>query len=252
MRILFLDILTDQPSFRASAEQDILGNSYSELFRTALKHPTNNWASIDASRDPFPPLADFDALIIGGSMENAVPEEEKPWMQQTYQHIRNAIDAKKPLFGVCGGLQFTVRALGGMVTKNTMGRNFGLSKTVLTDAGRRDPLLSRYGEEAHVLASHRYRAQELPADCELLSSAEKSPFDAIAYQSHVRLTQFHPEFTPEIVARLAEVHRKDLVQDGYVSEAEFDGFVAQTRALQPTGYTLLSSIVPFFEMASHS
>lgn len=252
MRILFLDILTDQPTFREEAEREILQGTYSELFRTSLGHPSNQWATVDASRTPFPPLSSFDGLIISGSMENAVPDQEKPWMNQTYQHIRETIEAKKPVFGVCGGLQFTVRALGGMVMKNPVGRNFGLSNTTLTEAGQRDPLLSKYGNEADVLASHSYRASDLPAGCQLLSSAAKSPFDAIGYQSHVRLVQFHPEFTPEIISRLAHVHRTTLIQDGHVSEADFEEYVAKTRDLRHTGHELLSSIVPFFEEVTKS
>lgn len=247
MRILFLDILTDQPAFREEAERDILHGTYSELFRTGLGSTPDTWATVDASRDPFPSLSSFDGLVIGGSMENAVLGQEKPWMQQTYQHIRETIEAKKPVFGVCGGLQFTVRALGGMVIKNPMGRNFGLSSTKLTEAGRRDPLLSKYGNGADVLASHSYRAADLPAGCHLLSSAPKSPFDAIGYQSHVRLVQFHPEFTPEIVSRLAHVHRTTLIEDGHVSEEGFADYIAKTRDLRHTGHELLSSIVPFFE-----
>ena len=247
MRILFLDILTDQPELRTLAERDIMRTSYSELFRQGMGHPRERWSSHDASKGTFPALSEFDALVISGSMENAVPDQEKPWMHQTYAFIRRAVDQKKPVFGVCGGLQFTVRALGGTIIRSPLGRNFGLSTTTLTEQGRRDPLLATYGTEAQVFVSHSYRAFDLPAGCQLLSSSAKCPFDAIGYQSHVRLLQFHPEFTPEIITGLAELHRETLIQDGHTTQEEFPRYLERTRALRHTGHTLLASIAPFFE-----
>jgi GMP synthase (glutamine-hydrolysing) len=250
MRILFLDILTDQPKLRELAERDIMRTSYSELFRQGMEHPSEQWSSIDASKGIFPALSEFEALVISGSMENAVPEQEKPWMHQTYAFIRDAIEQKKPLLGVCGGLQFTIRALGGTIIQSPIGRNFGLSTTTLTDAGQNDPLLATYGKEARVFVSHSYRASDLPEGCQLLSSSAKCPFDAIGYQSHVRLLQFHPEFTSEIIAGLAELHRETLIRDGYTSEEGFSTYLEETRALRHTGHTLLGSVVPFFKNVS--
>lgn len=247
MKILFLDILTDQPKLRALAEETIMRTSYSELFRQGVGHPEEDWRSHDASQGMFPTLSEFDALMISGSMENAVADQEKPWMHQTYAFIRSAIDQKKPVFGVCGGLQFTIRALGGTITRSPLGRNFGLSTTTLTEEGRRDTLLATYGNEAQVFVSHSYRVSDLPAGCQLLSTSAKCPFDAIGYQSHVRLLQFHPEFTPEIITGLAELHRETLIRDGYSSEENFAQYLEETRALRHTGHTLLTSIIPFFE-----
>ncbi len=248
MRILFLDILTDDPRLRAIAEQDIMKMSYSELFRKGFGHADDLWTVVDASRDVLPSLLSFDALVISGSMENAIKDQEKPWMHRTYDFIRDVIQANIPVFGVCGGLQFTVRSLGGEVIRNTSGRNFGLSHTKLTDDGKKDPLLSTYEDSAQVFVSHSYRAADLPTNCQLLSQSEKCPFDAIGYGSHVRLLQFHPEFNAEIIAGLAELHKETLVKEGHASESGFADYVARTRQLQGTGHRLLGSVVPFFEL----
>lgn len=247
MRILFLDILTDDPKLRMLAEQDIMKMRYSELFRKGFGHADDLWTTVDASQDVFPSLLSFDALVISGSMENAIKGQEKPWMYRTYDFIRDVVRANIPVLGVCGGLQFTVRSLGGEVIRNTAGRNFGLSHTKLTDDGKKDALLSTYEDSAHVFVSHSYRAADLPMNCQLLAQSEECPFDAIGYGQHVRLLQFHPEFTAEILAGLAELHKETLVKEGHASESGFADYVAQTYQLQGTGHRLLGSIVPFFQ-----
>ena len=195
MKILFLDILTGDRKLREFSNKKIhKGSNCSEAMRKAFGLRPEEWESVDAAFEPLPKdIAEYPAIVIGGSYEDPVMGREKPWMRRTYPLIKKIIKKQIPLLGICGGLQFTVRTFGGKIIDNPKGREFGTIKVRLTQAGQNDTLFHGIPKNFFAQSSHRCVAKNLKPSWELLGSSELCRFQAIAIGSHIRLLQFHPE-----------------------------------------------------------
>ncbi|MBI5732782.1 type 1 glutamine amidotransferase [Candidatus Jorgensenbacteria bacterium] len=216
-KILFLDILTADKRLRQRVEKDF-GAPYSEESRRALGLSKIQFISVDASKGEFPDLKDYDGVIISGSAEDPVRGQEKQWMKQAYRFILEIIKAKKPLLGICGGLQFTVRALGGKIVYNPRGRNFGTTLITLTAAGQKDNLFKGLPRITKVQSNHSCIISKLKRGWKVLAFSEMTPFETVALGSKVRLVQFHPERSLEnmqVVAKPSEFKRlSDAIRTG--------------------------------------
>ena len=192
-KILFLDILTDNKYLRKEIEQKVYGGkTYAEEMRQAFGLKSSQFISKDASRGKLPNPKDYLAIVMGGSVKDPVKRQEKPWMFRVYKLIKLAQRQNVPILGICGGLQFTVKALGGTVIYNPKGRNFESAPTRLTNYGKRDALFKSLSSKITVQSSHKCIARGLRPGWRLLASSVKSPFDAIAIGDKIRLVQFHP------------------------------------------------------------
>ena len=105
-KILFLDILADNPWRRQELESPYGGLSYPEHFRQFTGIAKNQFISIDAFGEKLPDPAKFRAIILGGSGKDPVKKQESPWILETYKFIRKTADKNIPILGICGGLQF--------------------------------------------------------------------------------------------------------------------------------------------------
>lgn len=236
--ILFLDILTDDKKLRKIIDAKVYGGkSYSEDMRETFGLRKDEWVWIDASKGKFPKsLSGFDAIVIGGSTEDPVKGKEKAWMEKTYPFIRRVIKNEMPLLGICGGLQFVVRALGGNVTLNPKGREFGNTDIALTKAGRSDRIFKGLPDRFMVQSSHKYRAEKLGIGWKLLGSSPACRFQAIAIGDHIRLVQFHPEMKKRQIKEIAKLREKAFIEEGLVKNAkEFGAFLVSFKDTSRVG-----------------
>lgn len=68
--------------------------------------------------DALPALQDLDALVVLGGPMNIYEHEAHPWLVAEKQLIRAALDAGRPVLGICLGAQLMADVLGGPVTRN--------------------------------------------------------------------------------------------------------------------------------------
>jgi len=214
MRILFLDILTDDQKLRSEINKKIYkGKSYSEAVRTTFNFDKKGWAYCDASKTDFPKsLKRFDAVVIGGSTKDPLSGQEETWMKKTYLFIRRLIKNKKPILGICGGLQFVARALGKKVILNPRGKEFGAISVRITKEGREDPLFKNLPRSISVYSSHKCTIESFDKKWALLASSKTCGFQSFAVGDRIRLTQFHPEMSTKHIRALAKMRRQTLNQ----------------------------------------
>ena len=68
--------------------------------------------------DPYPPLSDFEALIIMGGPMGAGDDQIYPWLKSEKAYIWKAIQKNKIVVGVCLGAQLIAVVLGAKVYPN--------------------------------------------------------------------------------------------------------------------------------------
>ncbi len=246
LRILFLDILTDNKELKKDIEKKVYGgNTYAKEMMGVFDLDKKQFITIDASRGKLPNPTKYSAVIMGGSVKDPIKGQEKLWMKKVYKFIKKASSQKIPILGICGGLQFTVRALGGEVIYNPKGRNFGNSTTKLTRDGKQDLLFRGLPGKIIVQSSHKCIAKNLKPEWKLLASSDKSPFDAIAIGDNIRLVQFHPEMLTRHIKALAKMRKKALVEEGFTPK-EFTKFLKSIKDTSKVGRMIAGNFIKYF------
>lgn len=121
-------------------------------------------------------------ILSGGP--NSVYEPGAP------QLPNSVLDAKRPVLGICYGMQLLTQALGGQVAAATE-REYGPA-TITHEA--RSPLLDGLPPELRVWMSHGDRIEALPRGFRSLAQSANSPHAAIGdVERRVYGVQFHPE-----------------------------------------------------------
>ena len=245
LKILFYDILTGDAAVRSAIEEKVYGGStYSESMRVAFGLKSGAWQVVDASRNANPSLSGIEAVVMGGSVEDPIEGAEKPWMEGAYQFIRNCAQKKIPMLGICGGLQFTVRALGGTVIYNPRGREFGSVVVTLNRKGMSDGLFRGLKNNIVVQESHKCMASGLKPEWELLGSSKLCEFQAIAIGDRIRLLQFHPEMSATQLKIIARMRKETLLKEGFVkNEPAYKKFLLSVRRTRKIGKKILENFL---------
>src|SRR3989344_424088 len=196
IKILFLDIFTDNEKFRKEIEEKVYkGRTLSEHIRSVFGLDKNEWLKLDASKGQFQnKYLKVDAIVIGGSAKDPVKGQERGWMRKTYKFIRQAVRKNIPILGICGGLQFVVRALGGEIIYNPKGKEFG---AITINIIKQDPLFKGLKKNFVIPSNHRCMVGKFNYDAKLLASSKMCAIQALAIGDKIRLVQFHPERTKE-------------------------------------------------------
>lgn len=148
--------------------------------------------------EPLPAPDASCVAIITGSW--AMVSERLPWSEATAQWIREAMAIDMPLFGVCYGHQLMAHALGGRVDYHPAGRELGCETVHLLPAAEDDPLLGQWPARFVAHLTHEQTVLELPPGAVVLARSDHDPHQVVRYGRNALSTQFHPEFTPELLA----------------------------------------------------
>ncbi len=247
MKILFLDILTDNEKLRTELNHEIYQDaSYGERIRQWLNLEKKELDVMYAHQDTMPFPKQYDGIIIGGSVKDPLKRLHTPWMRRTYRFIRRAHKAHTPLLGICGGLQFVVHALGGEVIRNPLGRNLGNYTAQLTNEGKSDPLFYGLPSSFEVILSHKCIAKRLERGWKLLSFSKRSPYNAIAIGNTVRLVQFHPEKTARMVRNLARYRKQMLIDENFATEKTFPRLIASIHGTNRVSKKIGKNFLKYF------
>lgn len=162
---------------------------------------------LDARKQELPE-PDWAGVIITGSPASAYDGDA--WIARSEDFLRRAAERAVPLYGVCFGHQLLAQTFGGKVEKCRHGWELGTATLTLTPEGRGDSLFSDVPESFPAQQSHGDVVTELPPRAVPLAQNDHWSYQAFKLGDHIWGTQFHPEFTPEIITNLIHVLASEL------------------------------------------
>ena len=245
-KILFLDIFTDNTKFKKMIERTVYnGGTYSEHVRKMFGLNKNQWLKLDASKGKFPEkFLNVSGVVIGGSSKDPIIGQEADWMFETYKFINRVIKKNLPILGICGGLQFVVKALGGEIIYNPKGKEFG---AIAVHIKKSDPLFRSLSKSFIVPSNHKCMVGKFNGKAKLLASSKMCSIQALAIGDKIRLVQFHPERTKEQNMALAELTRDHLVEDGVIkNKEEYPKFLESLNNNSDAGKIILGNFLNHF------
>jgi GMP synthase (glutamine-hydrolysing) len=139
-----------------------------------------------------PDLSEVDGVVVGGSTAGVYEEDENRWMREQKELIRELVERRVPVLGICFGHQIVNDALGGTVEYSGVRR----AELVSANLGD-DPLFDGVSDVVPVL--HSDFVTETGEGMEVVGTAEY--YDSFATRHRdapVWTVQYHPEFTPNV------------------------------------------------------
>ncbi len=146
-----------------------------------------------------PDMSSYHGLIVLGGPMNCDQSSRYPHLDTEVQVIRQAIDAGKPVLGICLGSQLLARALGAKVHKNPV-KEIGWYDLYPTTAGAQDPLFRNFGKQQKIFQWHG-DTFDIPEHAVCLASSPNCTNQAFRYGDNVYGLQFHLEVDEPLVNR---------------------------------------------------
>lgn len=199
-------------------------------FRLGLRLPGPRVRIVDVEQgDPLPDPGECAGAVITGSA--SMVTERLPWSERTAGWIRDAMDVDMPLLGVCYGHQLISHALGGRVDYLPGGREMGtVSLTTTGEHAGKDMLGASLPGRFHAHTTHEQSVMELPPGAVALARSERDPHHLVRYGKNAISTQFHPEFSAEVMRAYIRRKHDVLREEGQAPDDMLAAVVATPTA----------------------
>lgn len=168
--------------------------------------------------DAAPPLDSFDLLVVLGGGMNVGETERHPWLADEKRFLHAALDAARPILGICLGSQLLADALGAAVRRNGA-LEVGWHAVTKTVEGAASPFLAGWVDEAPLFHWHG-QTWDVPRGAVHLAGSAACANQAFSWGDRVVGLQFHPEMTRGIAAWICAAAPEDLAPAPHVQPAD--------------------------------
>lgn len=176
-------------------------------------------------------LACFDAIVVMGGPMSVNDETQHPWLGAEKALLRDAANARVPIWGSCLGVQLLACALGASVTPGPV-PEVGVLPVYPTPAGRVDPVVGPCRWPLSTLQWHS-DTFELPDGAVLLASSPTYPHQAIRVGALTYGVQFHVEVGATLADEWARVPEYVTAADDVLGTSGAERLLAQVRSASP-------------------
>lgn len=165
----------------------------------------------------LPEIENIDLLVVMGGPMSVNDEPEYPWLVKEKEFIRSAIEAGKPVLGICLGAQLIANSMGSEVFPNTV-KEIGWFPVEAVES--KSTSVFQFPEETEVFHWHG-ETFSLPIGAVQIAKSTGCENQAFQIGSKVIGMQFHLETTSVSAQAIVENCRDELVEGEYIqSEAE--------------------------------
>ena len=171
--------------------EDVLRERGAELHRVELDEG-----------DPLPDWREFDAIVAMGGPMSATDDNELPWLTAEKRLIAEAVQADRPFWGVCLGVQLLATSLGAQVYAGPA-PEVGILPVALTLDGLTDPVFGGLPREVLTLQWHG-DTFDLPHGAVRLAGSPAYPNQAFRVRRAYGV-QFHLEVSAGMAREWGEV-----------------------------------------------
>ncbi len=188
-------IQAEQGEYTRAIPQDCILTFISSLDETVAWH------------NPLEILADYNAVILGGSgefdfdggreAEDVACCTSREIVNRLRTLILYVIEMDFPLLGICYGHQIVSEVLGVKVVNDHTQKKVGSYEVTLTDAGKKDMIFSKLPETLMAQYGHKDSLSALPQGAVLLATGNRCKTSALRLKQNIYTMQFHPELTAE-------------------------------------------------------
>jgi GMP synthase (glutamine-hydrolysing) len=162
----------------------------------ARGHELEEW-SLAWGEPPPRPLDDYGAVLVFGGSMHADQDDRHPWLRDEDAFIRDLLDRRVPLLGVCLGIQLIAKAAGAAVYPLADGPEIGWLPVGLTDTAAADPVFGGLPDRFDAFGWHYY-TYDLPVGAGELARSVRCN-QAYRLGEAAWGIQFHAEVTLETV-----------------------------------------------------
>jgi GMP synthase (glutamine-hydrolysing) len=139
----------------------------------------------------YPALDEVSGLVVLGGQMNVDQTARFPFLAPERSLLVEAVECGLPVLGICLGAQMMARAFGAEVVP-ARAREIGFLPLDLTEAGRKDPVLSGLAPGGRVFQWHE-DSLGLPSDAMLLATGSNGLVQAFRLGDRAWAIQFHLE-----------------------------------------------------------
>jgi GMP synthase-like glutamine amidotransferase len=179
--------------------------------------------------------ADFDALVVLGGDQNALADDDYPYLPGLARLIKRFGDSEKAVLGICLGSQLVARGYG---AQNIIGRptEFGWHEVTRTAEALSDPVLSAVPQQFPSFHWHS-DTFSLPAHAAHLASSAMTANQAFRIGRAVYGIQFHFEADTGLVEAWKQIFHDQIARNqaewlsNYKTHVERSGAAADAFGL---------------------
>lgn len=182
----------------------------------------------------LPDVDDIDFLVVMGGPMSIRDEEDYPWLRDEKLFIKKAVEAGKPVLGICLGAQLIAGAMGGEIFPNRI-KEIGWFPVRASDVPERRSFF-RFPEMTEVFHWHG-ETFTLPQGAVRIAESDGCRNQAFQLGDNVIGLQFHLETTPESARAIVENCRDEL------SEAEFVQTESEILSASPEKYEMINLLM---------
>ncbi|GAA4412890.1 hypothetical protein GCM10023168_35250 [Fodinibacter luteus] len=162
---------------------------------------------------------DFDAFMWTGSDLTAYHVDD-PRVAPQLALARDLLDARRPCWGSCWGIQLATLVAGGEVAVNPHGREWGVARGIrLTSDAVSSPMFVGKPSSFDAFVMHLDEVTRLPGVTPLLATNEHTHVQAATIGTFWA-AQYHPEYDLHEMGRLVGARATALVREGFFPDEE--------------------------------